>query len=221
MQFQEYHHQAKDWRSIGFLTTQLNFCNNWLAHSLTQPELVLLNPYLKFVEEQIAHPWQRAYAAGAVHSPNSPVLQLAERMIPAAEDIAQVVYSKLVEHLPYHQSRRGSLDYPGVTHSCLRDLKMFQSYLWLCVLKESMAPIEEELLRLCIMVLPSIGVKWSMIELWIQMLADEIMSRIEPSQQHYVLPYTAGMYQSFVVAKAYLDPAYNSHNILDSFVRRG
>jgi hypothetical protein len=207
LQFQEYHQQARDWRSLGFLTTQLNFCNDWIAESLTPPELLLLSPYFKFVEEQVAHPWQRVCAAGAKYSLNSPVLQLVERMIPTAEGIAQVVYEQLLDQLPYHQSRRGSLRHPGVTHSCLRDLKMFQSYLWLCVLEESIAPVEEELLRLCIMVLPSVEVKWELIELWIQMLVDEIISRIESSQQHYVLPYTVGMYHSFVVAKAHLSPS--------------
>jgi hypothetical protein len=207
LEFQQFHQQAQDWRSIGFLTTQLNFCNDWLTGSLTPPELLLLSPYLRFVEEQVAHPWQQVCAAGAQYTLNDPVLLLVESMIPMAGGIAHVVYRQLQEQLPSHQSRRGTLKHSGVTHSCLRDLKMFQSYLWLCVLKQSMTPVEEELLRLCIMVLPSVEVKWKLIELWIQTLADEIICRIEPSQHHYVLPYTAGMYRALVIAKAHLNPS--------------
>jgi len=126
-------------------------------------------------------------------------------MIPASKGIAQVVYQQLMTTFPHHRSRRGILKHVEVAHSCLRDLKMFQAYFWLCILEENLAPIQEELLELCVMVLPSLDVKWELIEAWTQALADEIISYVEPFQYKDVLPYTTGMCQAFVNAKPHLN----------------
>ncbi|NJP12604.1 MAG: hypothetical protein HC866_26665 [Leptolyngbyaceae cyanobacterium RU_5_1] len=209
LEFQQEHSQLKDWRTLGFLTTQINFCNQWITDKLTPIEQVLLSPYLTFIEEQVAHPWQRVCAAAARHPADSLVLALAEQMIPMSGEIADAAYSALTRLLPNHRSRRGMLTNPGVTHSCIRDLKMFQVYLWLCVLEESLVPVEEELVRLCVMVLPSVGVQWEMTELWTQVLTDEVIRRIEPSRRKhvlpYVLPYTSGIEDAFLAARIQLD----------------
>lgn len=198
LEFQMFHQRAKDWRSVGFLTTQLNFCNNWLLKSLTLPEQQLVTPYLMFLEEYAAHPWQRVCAAAARYDVAHPALELAEQMIPEAEGIAANVYQQLLKVIPNHASRRGTLAHPGVKHSCLRDLKMFQAYLWLCILQQNMAAIETELVSLCLMVLPSVSVKWELIDCWLQALTDEIHRQIKPSQHDLVLPYTKRMQQAFV-----------------------
>lgn len=119
-------------------------------------------------------------------------------MFPASREIAQTVYQRLVQLLPNHRSRRGRLDSPGITHSCLRDLEMFQAYLWLCVLEGSTAPVEEELVDLCVMVMTGVDVKWEMTELWNQVLADELLARVTPSQQNILLPYTQGLQYAFL-----------------------
>ena len=205
LEFQEEHALSEDWRTFGFLTTQFSFCNQWLVKKLTPIEQVLLSPYFKFVEEHISHPWPRVCAAAAQHSINSPVLTLAATMIPMGEEIAQTVYQRLNKLIPYHRSRRGGLNNPEVTHSCIRDLEMFQAYFWLCVLEGSMAPIEQELLGFYVMVLPSLGVKWELIEMSTHALADEIINRIESSQQQHVLPYIRRMHQAFLNARESLD----------------
>lgn len=198
LEFQSFHIHTKDWRAIGFLTTQLNFCNDWLLKALTPSEQQLLTPYLQFLEEYAAHPWPRVCAAAASYETTNPTLMLVEQMIPLADAIAQRVYQQLVKALPYHLSRRGPLQHPGVKHSCLRDLKMFQAYLWLCVLEQSTDSIATELLSLCLMVLPSIEVKWSLIIRWVQTLIEEITNQIDPPLQDLVLPYTTGIEQIFV-----------------------
>ncbi|NJP11919.1 MAG: hypothetical protein HC866_22640 [Leptolyngbyaceae cyanobacterium RU_5_1] len=205
LQFQAEHTQAKDWRTLGFITTQLNFCNQWIINQLTPLEQILLTPYLMFIEEQVAHPWHRVCAAAARYPSDSPVLTLLETMIPMCQQIAERAYYSLAQLLPNHCSRRGKLTNPGVTHSCVRDFKMFQAYLWLCVLEESLVPVEQELLTLCVMVLPSVGVSWTMTELWTQVLADELIHHLEPSQQQYVLTYMTGIHQAFLDARVQLD----------------
>ena len=198
LKFQAFHQHSRDWRAIGFLTTQLNFCNQWLLRALTTSEQCVLAPYLQFAEENVAHPWLRVCAAGANYQPNSPVPMLVERMIPLADTIAQDVYQQLAAAMPTHVSRRGMLKHPGVQHSCVRDLKMFQAYLWLCVMEQDMTAIESELVRLCLMVFPSIGVKWELINCCINLLISEVSQHLTPQELSLISPYLAGMQQAFV-----------------------
>jgi Phycobilisome protein len=195
--FQEQHIASKDWRALGFLTTQINFSNKLIQKKLSPQEKVLLAPYLKFVEEQVAIPWQRVCVASAKYELDSLSYMLVEQMLPAASDISESAYRRLVELLPNHRSRRGDLTDSAVTHSCLRDLNMFQAYLWLCFLERSMAPLEKELLPLCVMVVEAVEIKWAMIEKWCEVLTDEMISRLQPEQQELLQPYTQGMQEIF------------------------
>jgi hypothetical protein len=202
LEFQDEHTRSNDWRALGFLTTQFNFCNQWMISNLTLSEQMLLNPYLKFVEEQVAHPWQRVCVAASRHAIESPVLTLVARMMPLSESIAQAAHQALIRSSRYHYSRRGKLTDPGVTHSCVRDFKMFQAYLWLCVLEESLTAVEQELLDLCVMVLPSVGVVWETIECWTPALSSTLLSHIDVSKHSLVLPYLTEMQEIFVNARS-------------------
>jgi hypothetical protein len=204
MVFQEQHIASKDWRALGFLTTQLNFSNSLILKKLTPAEKVLLASYLNFVEEQVAMPWQRVCHKSAKYKLNSPEFIIVEQMLPKARDIAESVYNRLGELLPNHRSRRGTLSDSGVKHSCLRDLNMFQAYLWLCFLEKSMAPFEEELLPLCQMVVEGVEIKWEMTEKWCQVLADEVISRVNPEQKALLLPYAERMHEIFLQERSRL-----------------
>ena len=118
-------------------------------------------------------------------------------MLPDSNHIAQAVYKRMTQLSPTYRSPRGGLTSSGVAHSCIRDLNMFQAYLWLCVLEESMKPIEQELVALCVMVLESVGVSWELIALWVPLLTDEIISRVTPQQRFFLEPYVQGMQQAF------------------------
>lgn len=201
LEYQERHIASKDFRTLGFITTLLNFSNEFLLKKLTPPEQVLIKPYLQFIEEQVALPWERVCAAVASYTVASPEFILVEQMLPQASEIAQVVHHKLVTSLPHHHSRRGGLADPGITHSCLRDLQMFQAYIWLCFLEKSLAPIEDELVDLCVMVMTGVKVKWEMIELSNATLCEEILSHLTPEQKSLVEPYTNGLQQIFLKEK--------------------
>jgi hypothetical protein len=201
LDFQQQHITAKNWRTLGFITTLLNFSNELIPKKITLPEQVLIKPYFQFVEEQVALPWERVCSAAANHSLGSPALTLVEQMLPQSREIAQAVYQRLLELLPDHRSRRGKLTDPGITHSCLRDLEMFQAYLWLCLLEGSLAPIKDELVDLCVMVMTGVKVKWEMTELWNKVLAEEILARVTPDQALIVLPYTEGLQKAFLEQK--------------------
>ncbi len=190
LMFQEQHMASKDWRSLGFMTSQLNFCNKLILKKLEPIEQTLLAPYLRFIEEQVAMPWQRVCVAAAKHEVGSAKLNLVEQMLSVAPEIAQASYQRLFELLPNHRSRRGTLSDANVKHSCLRDLNMFQAYLWLYFLEDNIAPIEQELLPLCSMVVEGVGIKWEMTEKWCQVLASEILSRVTSEAYELLLPYT-------------------------------
>ncbi|NER83891.1 MAG: hypothetical protein F6K42_30980 [Leptolyngbya sp. SIO1D8] len=197
LELQEQYLVSKDWRSLSFITTQINFSNALLREQLTPVERVLMNPYLKFVEEQVALPWQRVCAAAAKHSPDSPIFMVVEQNLPMASEISTAIYYQLRGFFPNHSSRRGGLDNPGVKHSCLRDLDMFQAYLWLCTLEKSLKFVEQELLAMCIMVFESLGILWKMTTKANELLMHEILERLEFHQKSLINPYTKGMVEAF------------------------
>ncbi|MGF1568909.1 MAG: hypothetical protein ACFCVD_12710 [Nodosilinea sp.] len=197
LEYQERHQLSEDWAKVGFLTTHLNFTNVALLKNLTTVEKFFIEPYFKFLEEQVALPWQRVCAAASTHQYSSPAFRLVKRMLPEAEDIAHRVYTDLVQQFPQTVMRRGRLDHPGVKHSCLRDLNMFQAYLWLCVLKGTVDPVEDELVRLCTMVMPRVGVPWEMTVRWCELLMAEVTDRVLLSHQALLEPYMKRFMQAF------------------------
>ena len=205
LQFQEHHRMAKDWRMLGFITTQINFSNALLLEQLEPAEQVLLKPYLKFVEEQVALPWQRLCAVAANHHLDSPAFLLVEKMLPIASIIATSTYTRLLRYFPRHYSRRGRLDHAAVKHSCLRDLTMFQVYLWLCVLQGNLHVVEQELVALCIMVMEGVGVEWKLIAQWNKTLMDEILNRLDIHQRALVRPYAERMIEAFQRHQTYFE----------------
>ncbi|NJM71111.1 MAG: hypothetical protein HC862_13250 [Scytonema sp. RU_4_4] len=204
LKYQEQYVMARDQRLLGFLTTLFNFTNQLLINQLTSAETVLLCPYFKFVEEYVSVPWLRVCTAAAKHQLNSPALTLVEQMFPMASEISSTVYCRLLQLLPNHRSNRGGLGDPDVAHSCLRDLDMFQAYLWLSVLEESLRSVEQELVPLCVMVMPNVGVKWEMTDKWKRELVNEIESRVQPEHKLLLQSYIQGMEQAFLAVRKHL-----------------
>ena len=198
LEFQRQILGSRDWRAIGFLTTVLNFSNQLILNKLQPSEKVLLKPYLRFVEEHIAIPWQRVCAAAARYPVNSPKILLIEQILPVSFEAAESVYNKIIRLYPYHHSKGGLITHPRIAHSFIRDLKMFQNYLWLCFLEYSMAPIEDELIDLCERVMISLGVDWEMMSFWSKVFVDDILSRLEPTQKELLFPYAQGLHQTFL-----------------------
>jgi hypothetical protein len=196
-EYQERHQISDDWAKIGFLTTHLNFSNVALLNNLNAADKIFLKPYFQFLEEQVALPWQRVCAAASTHEFSSPAFQLVKQMLPKSEEISHRVYMNFVRQFPKSTTRRGRLEHPGVRHSCIRDLYMFQSYLWLCVLEGSLAPVEDELVRLCTMVMPRVGVPWEMIVMWNEQLILEVMNQASIGQQGLLEPFTKGFIKAF------------------------
>ncbi|MBD2016495.1 hypothetical protein H6F96_21280 [Microcoleus sp. FACHB-53] len=197
LQLQEQHLLTQDGRSRGFLSTHFHLSTKQILNRLTLPEQALLSPYFKFIEEQVCIPWQRVCAAAAQHPPDSPTLALVEQLLPQTEEIALTVYHRAVELYPHYRSYRGSLSESGVAASTLRDLNMFQGYLWLCVLEKSLDAVEQELLPLCQMVFPCVEVKGECVESILELLFETILTRVDSEHKFSVKSYSLAIQQSF------------------------
>ena len=202
LQLQQEHLSAPDRRAIGFMSTQFHLSAKLVLNRLTLSEQLLLSPYFKFVEEQVCIPWQRVCAAAARHELDSLILVLVQKLLPASPEIAKRVYYRAVQLYPNHRSQRGALNEPAVRISSIRDIEMFQAYLWLCALEGNMSAVEEELLPLCRMVFPSIEVSWELVEQLIPLLVTEIEARVSSSQMRILQPYTQAMQQLFSQVEA-------------------
>ncbi len=197
LQFQEQHLSSPDRRAVGFLSTQFHLSSKLVLNRLTLPEQVLVSPYFKFIEEQVCIPWQRVCAAAAKHELDSPYLALVQQLLPKSQDIAEAVYQRAVRFYSNHRSRRGGLSNREVKLSTVRDLQMFQGYLSLCVLEQSMASVQDELLPLCIMVFPSVDVSWKLVKQMTRLLMDEVLARVSNEYKSLLVPYTTVMQQLF------------------------
>ncbi len=195
-ELREQHLSTTDRRTLGFVTTQFHFSSQLILRRLTLPEQLLLGPYFRFIEERVSIPIQQICEAAINHEPDSPALAVVEQLLPQSQEIAQAVYRRASELYPHERSRRGRLREAGITASTIRDLQMFQCYLWICVLEERMTAVEQGLLPLCIMVFPSIEVSWELVQQVLQLLVDEILERV-PEQRYLLLPYTQRMQQLF------------------------
>ncbi len=200
LHLQSHHLAAADSRIIGFITTSFHLSTKAILKQLTVCEQVLLSPYFKFIEEQSCIPWQRLCAAAASYPANSETIALIEQLLGQSYAIAQAVYDHALRTQPNHQSRRGGLKNRDVATSTLRDLNMFQGYLWLCVLENNMSAIEQELFPLCIAVFPSIEVQWQLVESMLKQLETEIHARISPEQSDRLRSYTQSLRQIFTAA---------------------
>ena len=198
LEFQRQILGSRDWRAIGFLTTVLNFNNQFILDKLETPEKVLLEPYLRFVEEHIAIPWQRVCAGAARHSVNAPTFTVIEQNLPSSLETAERVYNKISRSFPQHVSKGGGINHPRVAHSFIRDLKMFQNYLWLCLLEHNMTPIEDELIDLCERVMIPLGVNWEMMSLWSKIFVDDMLSHVNPTHKILLFPYAQGLHEAFL-----------------------
>jgi hypothetical protein len=188
---------AQDPREIGFATTQFHFTTKAVFEEISTLEKLLIEPYFRFAEEQVCIPWHQICTAAANHTPSSTKVSIVRQFLPQSEQIATAVYLKAVSLYPTHQSRRGSLQTPEIEASTLRDIKMFQAYLWLSMLEGSLETIRKRLLPACLMVFPSVQVSWELVNQMLQLLIEEIQARSTKEQWAELLPFTQSLQEIF------------------------
>jgi hypothetical protein len=200
-QLQLLHMASSNQRAIGFLTTQLHLSRHRILDRLNAQERIWMSSYIQLVEELVCMPWQRICKASMKLAPDSPQVLMVRQVLQDSQTIADRVYQRAVHTFPRHNSRQGQIQSSAVQQSSLRDLNMFQAYIWLCLLEDSMSSIDDELLPLSILVFPCVGVDWSFVDQGISWLIEEIHRRLDSQQRQLLEPYTNRVQQRFTDAR--------------------
>jgi hypothetical protein len=178
-----------DPRVIGFVSMQFHYTSQLLMQQLEPLEQLVIAPYFKVIDDHLYMPLQRAYKAAAKHNYDSPALSAVQQLLPVSTTIAKNVCERVIELYPDYNSMSGSLSHTVVRASSVRDVEMFQVYLWVCALEGSITSIQEELFPMCVMLYPKLNVHWELIRMMLNLLGKEIQTRLTPEQAETLMPY--------------------------------
>jgi Phycobilisome protein len=186
-----------DPRVISFVSMQFHHTGKELISDLPQKEQFLLSEYFKVIDDHLYMPLQRAYDAAAEEDYNSPELSLVQQLLPLSGYIAQDICKRVIELYPNYQSASGLLSKPTVRVSSLRDVEMFQVYLWVCVLEKDLAALQQELFPLCLMLYPTLNVSWELVRQMIHLMGQRIHEELSAQQVATVKPYIQALWAMF------------------------
>lgn len=187
-----------DPRTIGFVALQFHYTGQlMLSEVASEWEQNQLLAYFKVIDDHLYMPLQRAYNAAASQDYNSPALSVVQTLLPCSTEIARNICQRTSELYPRYFSHSGSLNHPLVKTASIRDVEMFQVYLWVCVLENSIAPIQQELFPLCVMLYPALKVHWELVRQMINLMGKEFSRRVKPEQQDLFVPYFQALREMF------------------------
>jgi hypothetical protein len=188
---------SKDPRVIGFVTMQFHYTSQMLLEQLDPIERSLIGAYFKVIDDHLYMPLQRAYEAAAEHDYNSTVMSAVRKLLPVSTQIAKNICQKVIELYPNYRCMSGVLSDPVVKISSIRDVEMFQVYLWVCALEGNIAAVQQELFPLCLMLYPTLNVQWDIVRKMLLLLQQEIETYLTPEQNNTLIPYTQALRQMF------------------------
>ncbi|MBD2155532.1 hypothetical protein [Leptolyngbya sp. FACHB-16] len=193
------HHTAVDPRLLGFLSMQFHFTGKFLLEELTPVERIFIADYFKVMDDHLYMPLQRAYDAAAQHSLNAPALLAVRQLLPLSTRIAEFIAAHVAEQNSSYRTYSGYLSNTVVKTSSIRDIEMFQIYLCLCVLEESMTSVQEELFPLCVMLYPPLKVQWNLVRQLVEGLNQELQRRLNPENYKTFSPYLTALQSMFSI----------------------
>ncbi|MBN3923285.1 hypothetical protein [Nostoc sp. NMS4] len=188
---------AEDPRVIGFISMQFHYSGQILLNLTPPAQQSSLSAYFKVIDDHLYMPLQRAYQAAAEYAYDAPALQAVQKILPLCSEIATKIAERVTQMYPNYQCHTGRLSNTNVQISSVRDIEMFQVYLWVCVLENNISSVQQELFPLCIMLYPRLKVRWELVRQLIHLLGNEIRSRLEPQQAAYFLPYYESLWAMF------------------------
>ncbi|NEQ53205.1 MAG: hypothetical protein F6K11_24225, partial [Leptolyngbya sp. SIO3F4] len=167
---------------VGFMTTHIYFTRYRILNHLTVEETIWLSPYLQLLDELICMPWQHICSVATTINKQADAIALVKRMMPKVNSISALTYQKALQRFPNHISSQGRIQSTPVQYSSLRDLSMFQAYIWLCVLENSSSMIERNLLPICVQVFPLTKVSWELVTFAIQTITNIIQEQLTSTE---------------------------------------
>ncbi len=188
---------ADDPRVIGFISMQFHYSGQILLNLIPPVQQASLSAYFKVIDDHLYMPLERAYQAAAEHAYDAPALQAVQQLLPLCSEIATKIAERVIQIYPNYQCHTGRLSDTNIQISSVRDIEMFQVYLWVCVLENNISAVQQELFPLCVMLYPRLKVHWELVRQLIHLLGIEIRSRLEPQQAAYFLPYYESLWAMF------------------------
>lgn len=188
-----------DPRTIGFVSMQFHYTGQILLEWLSCEEQALWMPYLKVMDDHMYMPLKAAYEAAAKYNYNSPPLVAVQHLLPISSKIARNVCSQICRLHPSYQTYSGTLSETVVRTASIRDVEMFQVYLCLCALEQDMRAVQRELFPLCVMLYPSLKVKWRLVQDMLQAIGWEMHKHLLPEDVASFLPYLRTLTEMFSI----------------------
>ncbi|MEH2202374.1 hypothetical protein [Nostoc sp.] len=188
---------SHDPRVIGFVSMQFHYTSQMLLQGLEPIEQSLISTYFKVIDDHLYMPLQRAYDAAAEHDSDSVALSAVQKLLPISTQIAKRICQRVIEIYPNYNSMSGRLSNPIVKTSSIRDVEMFQIYLWVCALETSCGAIQEELFPLCVMLYPRLNVQWEVIRQMLHLLRQEINNSLTSKEADTLMPYFQILWDMF------------------------
>ncbi|NJN21638.1 MAG: hypothetical protein HC812_11240 [Leptolyngbya sp. RL_3_1] len=171
-----------DPRVLGFVNMQFHYTGQQLLALVSPPYRAALGIYFQALGDQLYMPLHRAYTA-AIAAPDSILaLGIFHRCLPLSRPIAQAVCDRVLAAFPNHHCYGGALASEPVRASSIRDVELFQTYLWVCLLEGNFNALRQELFPLCTMVYPILNVRWELVRYMLMLLGHEMGRYLEPAQ---------------------------------------
>ncbi|NER80550.1 MAG: hypothetical protein F6K42_13440 [Leptolyngbya sp. SIO1D8] len=190
-------HTVIDPRVIGFVSMQFHYCGQMLASQVKGAEKTALESYFKVVDDHLYMPLHRAYEAAANCTYDAPELKAVHHLLPYSSQIAADIVNMVNQLHPTYTSYTGHLSNQIVRTSSIRDVEMFQVYLWTCVLEQNIAAIQQELFPLCVMLYPRLDVSWDLVREMLHLLQKAFSKYGQPQDTESYQPYHTSLCKMF------------------------
>lgn len=182
---------------LGFVTMEFHYLGRFLLESLSQAEQLQFIPYLKSIDDYLHIPFGEIKAAAGTHNSTSKSLIAVQHLLQNTTQIAGAVYERVRAQHQGYRSSSGYLTDTMVKLSSIRDVEIFQSYLCLCALENSIRPVQQELFPLCVMLYPRLHVSWKLVQDMLLVLFWEIHDRLPAEDVMVFLPYLRTLTEMF------------------------
>ena len=180
---------AIDPRVIGFVAMQYHYTGVQLMELLPDGEQEMFANYVKILDDHLYMPLQRAYSAAGKQPAGSVALQSVRVLMPMMTKIAERIVDRVNQLYPSYRCHSGLLNTPHIRTSSIRDVEMFQVYMWVCLLEGNLHALETELFPLCVMIYPKLNVNWGLVSKMTHLLPKEIGAYLSPEQAQYCEPF--------------------------------
>lgn len=135
-------------RVISFVSMRFHYTNLGLLQALLPWEQIVIDYYLKIIDDRLYMPLKGACNAAIAYDFDSHFFKKVQKLLTVSTQIANKIYQKIINLYPIYHSRSGFLSDLVVIISSLMDIEMFQVDLGICSLEGRVNTIRQELFSL-------------------------------------------------------------------------